>query len=97
MPKRAKPAYAGSRPLHVFGDRVRRLREARGWSQMTLAAKCERHFTYVSQVERGERNVTILTIRTLAKALEVDPGLLLTLDDMGFTKAVKRAKRSSPA
>ena len=78
MPPRSKPAYSGSSPLVHFGERVRALRSARGWSQEELAHRAHRHFTFVSQIERGERNPTLLTIIQVAEALEVDPGDLIT-------------------
>lgn len=60
-----------------FGQRVRTRREKLGWSQMTLAEEAGLHFTYVSSVERGERNVSLHNIVRLAEALSVDPGALL--------------------
>jgi transcriptional regulator with XRE-family HTH domain len=60
-----------------FGDRVRAQRLKRGWSQERLAEEAGLHMTYVSSVERGERNVTLLTIARLAQALGINPGLLV--------------------
>lgn len=60
-----------------FGQRVRAHRAERGWSQMALAEKVGMHFTYVSSVERGERNVTLENILRLAAVLEVDPSVLV--------------------
>lgn len=42
-------------------------------SQEQLAARAGLHRTYVGAIERGERNVTLLTVERLAKALESDP------------------------
>lgn len=67
MPKRPETALA------QFGRRVRDLRFHKGWSQEELAAKSGRHWTYVGQVERGTRNVTLLTIHEFASALGVEP------------------------
>lgn len=55
-----------------FGRRVRELREARGLSQEQLATRAGLHRTYVSSAERGERNVALINIGKLAKALGVD-------------------------
>jgi len=60
-----------------FGQRVRARREKLGWSQMTLGEGVGLHFTYISSVERGERNVSLQNIVRLAVALGVDPGLLM--------------------
>lgn len=59
------------------GLNVRRLREARGWSQEELAFECGLHRTYISGVERGVRNPTVLVLNDLAIALRVQPSRLL--------------------
>lgn len=52
-----------------FGELVRRLRQEKGYSQEEFAFRVGLHQTYVSSVERGERNVTIQTADRIAKAL----------------------------
>ena len=54
-----------------FGEKLRRLRMEREISQEELAGRAELHRTYVSSVERGQRNVTIETIEKLALALRL--------------------------
>jgi len=64
--------------LHAtFGANVRRYREKRGWSQEDLAEKSGLHRTYISGVERGVRNPTLIIIDRLAKALGMQPSELL--------------------
>jgi len=53
-----------------LGDRIRRLRRKRGWSQEEFADISGLHRTYIGAVERGEKNLTISTIHTLAKTLD---------------------------
>ena len=60
-----------------LGQNVRRLREAKGWSQEDYADRAGIHRTYVSDIERGRRNPTIAVVEKLAKPLEVEPGQLL--------------------
>ena len=55
----------------VFGDRMKEIRLGKGVSQEALAAAADLHRTYVSSVERGERNVSIVNIARLADALNV--------------------------
>jgi transcriptional regulator with XRE-family HTH domain len=52
-----------------FGELARRLRIERGYSQEDFSFRVGLHQTYVSSVERGERNVTIETASRIAKAL----------------------------
>lgn len=56
---------------NLAGLRIRRLREEQGWTQAHLAELCELHRTFIGSVERGERNVSILNLRTIARALRV--------------------------
>lgn len=53
-----------------FGELVRRLRTEKGYSQEQFSFRVGLHQTYVSSVERGERNVTIGTADRIARALE---------------------------
>jgi transcriptional regulator with XRE-family HTH domain len=57
--------------LAEFGERVSELRRVRGLSQQGLANKSGLHRTYISGVERGERNISLLNIHKLAVALGV--------------------------
>ncbi len=60
-----------------FGKRIRARRERLGLSQMALAEEVGLHFTYVSSVERGERNVSLHNIVRLAQGLGIDAGTLM--------------------
>ena len=61
----------------ILGENVRRLRERRGWTQDQLAEVSGLHYTYVSGIERGRRNVTIDVLARMADALRVRPTELL--------------------
>ncbi|MBI4579722.1 MAG: helix-turn-helix transcriptional regulator, partial [Planctomycetes bacterium] len=57
--------------LRHLGGYLRTVREKKGWSQEALAFQCGLHRTYIGAVERGEYNVTILTLRTITDALGI--------------------------
>lgn len=61
-----------------FGHRVQILRQARGLSQEQLAEAAGVHRTYVSSLERGQRNVGLDNILAIAAALEVPASDLFT-------------------
>jgi transcriptional regulator with XRE-family HTH domain len=54
-----------------FGHKLREIRLQRGISQEELAERAGLHRTYVSSVERGERNISLVNIENLARALGV--------------------------
>lgn len=55
---------------HVFGENLRRYRQALRISQEDLAEKAGLHRTYIGSVERGERNVSIDNMERLAMAVD---------------------------
>jgi transcriptional regulator with XRE-family HTH domain len=61
-----------------FGQVIRELRIARGYSQEAFADRAEVHRTYIGGIERGERNPTLTMIIRLAEALGVEPSELLS-------------------
>ena len=64
-------------PRAILGDRVRSIRAKRGISQEQLADLADLDRTYISGVERGIRNISLLNIVKIADALEVNPSELL--------------------
>lgn len=62
-----------------FGAAVRRLRKQHRLSQEELATRADLHRTYVSDIERGSRNVSLESIEKLAAALETSLPKLFTL------------------
>ncbi len=63
--------------LRTFGSTVYTVRTSNGLSQEKLAELAGIDRTYVSSVERGQRNISILNIVKLANALSVSPCSLL--------------------
>lgn len=70
--------------LTMFGLQVRRLREAAGLSQEALADVAQLHRTYIGGVERGERNISLVNIVKISKALGCRPDDLLATTDEDF-------------
>lgn len=60
-----------------LGQNLRTLRQQKGLSQEEFAFEAKIHRTYISDLERGARNPTIMIVEKLAKALQVKPGALL--------------------
>lgn len=65
----------------AVGKNVRHFRELKGISQEELAFEADLHRTYVSGVERGIRNPTVLIVAKLAEALGVAPFKLLEINE----------------
>ena len=64
-------------PLLQFGQRVKRYRQLRGISQEDLADLADLHRNYVSQIECGRRNLSLLNILKLARALKIPASKLI--------------------
>jgi transcriptional regulator with XRE-family HTH domain len=54
-----------------FGRVLRRRREKLGVSQETFADICQLDRTYIGGIERGERNVALVNIEKIARALKI--------------------------
>ncbi|MBO0469483.1 helix-turn-helix transcriptional regulator [Enterococcus sp. DIV0242_7C1] len=61
----------------IFANNVKAIRQDKKLSQEGLAYVCKLHRTYISDIERGKRNVSIDNIEKIALALEVKPYELL--------------------
>ena len=58
--------------LLKFGQRVRELRKEKNLSQEELSYKADLHRTYIGMIERAEKNITLINIEKIAKALDVE-------------------------
>jgi transcriptional regulator with XRE-family HTH domain len=59
--------------LKLFGERLREIRTERNLSQERLAELAGLDRNYIGQIERAERNVALVNIIRIAKALEIEP------------------------
>ncbi|WP_445671107.1 helix-turn-helix domain-containing protein [Paenibacillus sp. FSL M8-0212] len=55
-----------------MGARIRALRKERGYSQESLGEKGGFHFSYIGQIERGEKNVSLVNLAKIAESLDVN-------------------------
>ena len=101
-----RPAREVTISRDKIGERIRRLREANGWSQGKLAEILDSHPQNVSQLERGLRGVTVQQVVRLARALQVttdeilgertnDPALS-PLNDRALMRRIKRIRELPP-
>lgn len=63
--------------IDIFSSNVRFYRTKLKLSQEALAEKSNLHRTYISDIERGQRNVSLENIYNIAMALEIEPYMLL--------------------
>ena len=54
-----------------FGEKVREHRLSLGLSQEELAERAEVHRTYIGMIERAEKNITLVSIEKVARALDI--------------------------
>lgn len=65
-------------PESLFGDAVREQRKRLGISQEELAHRSDLNVTFMSEVERGTKTVSIVTVVKIAKGLGTTGGKLMT-------------------
>jgi transcriptional regulator with XRE-family HTH domain len=70
----------------LFGKRLAEIRKEKGIAQDKLALKCDMARSFVGEVERGKRNVSLRNICKLAIGLEVTASELLSLVDDEISK-----------
>ena len=60
-----------------LGQRIRKLREKRGWSQEEFAHLCGVNRSYMGRIERGELNLTLDTLQKVGRTLDMPVWALL--------------------
>ncbi len=88
--------------IHL-GKRMRELREAAGFSQESFAAHANIDRAAYGKIERGEINLTLLSLARIAAALEIDlallfEGIMIDANELAATPRKARGpKRARPA
>jgi transcriptional regulator with XRE-family HTH domain len=62
----------------AFGATVRAQRQARGWSQEQFADRVGLHRTYIGDIERGERNVSLINVERISRGLDLSLAALMS-------------------
>jgi transcriptional regulator with XRE-family HTH domain len=75
MPK-PKPNHADI--LVGLGERIRKLRIKRGWTQVIMAEKIGMDRSFIADLERGKRNITLLNLVVLAQGFDITLSKLLS-------------------
>ncbi|MCX2756594.1 MULTISPECIES: helix-turn-helix domain-containing protein [unclassified Gordonia (in: high G+C Gram-positive bacteria)] len=75
MPAEYKPSRNPT--LEAFGARVRARRDELGLSQEAAAERIGVHWTYLGQIERGQRSARVENVVKIAAGLGTTPGRLL--------------------
>ena len=71
--------------LKALGERLRKYRLEKGFSQESFAEKTQLDRTYISGLERGKRNPSFLIIRRISKVLEISEQRLFESGDVEWT------------
>lgn len=70
------------------GMNIRAIRKSQNLTIDELAEKCDFQSPYLSDVERGERNITLQTLNKILDALNVGPGKVLIPSNIGEIESV---------
>ncbi|MES5954571.1 helix-turn-helix transcriptional regulator [Bacillus fungorum] len=76
--------------LKLVGENIRFLRKKRGLTQEELAERINLQQAYIGGVERGERNISMLTLQKIADGLEVSPDLVLNFGNINLINNPQR-------
>ncbi|WP_223879966.1 helix-turn-helix domain-containing protein [Paenibacillus spiritus] len=69
--------------LSLVGERIRTIRKEKNYTQEFLAEKANIHYTYISDIERGERNISLETLEKVVQALEISPVEVFLFEERG--------------
>jgi transcriptional regulator with XRE-family HTH domain len=61
-----------------LGDRIRKLRKEKGWTQVVMAEKIGLDRSFIADLERGKRNISILNLSLIAEGLQKTLSQLLS-------------------
>jgi len=68
--------------LKLVGNTIRTIRKQRGLTQEELAEKADLQYSYIGGIERGERNISLLTLEKVVTSLNVSPSEIFNFNDI---------------
>ncbi|MBI4057272.1 MAG: helix-turn-helix transcriptional regulator [Elusimicrobia bacterium] len=74
---------------HRLGEHLRRERTRLGWTQEELGEKAGLHPSYIGQIERAQKKVSLAMVDRLAVTLEINPSALLDPQNMTYKSSTK--------
>lgn len=93
MTKKDKNTYSDvNRVNRIFGERVRQLRLMKGLTQEELGLQCGLHRTYIGQIERAEKNITLQSMYKIANTLDMEIKDLVDMPELYKQKVNKNKK-----
>jgi transcriptional regulator with XRE-family HTH domain len=78
----------------LFGEKVRFMRMSKGLSQEELGHQCGLHRTYIGQIERAEKNISLQNIYKIANTFDIEIKELFEFGDIYKENANNNGKKS---
>ncbi len=78
--------------LQLVGEKIRIIRKTKGLTQEALGNKSQLSFSYISDVERGTRNISIESLEKIMTALEVSPNEIFDFHDISTESGFENKK-----
>lgn len=79
--------------LKLVGEKIRILRKEKGLTQEDLAEKSNLQDSYISGVENGDRNISLLTLEKIIKALDVSPETIFNFNNIDLINEINDKKQ----
>ncbi len=75
--------------LQLVGEKIRMIRKSKGLTQESLGNKSQLSFSYISDVERGTRNISLESLEKIIIALEVSPSEIFAFHDISSESGIE--------
>ena len=75
--------------LQLIGEKIRMIRKSKGLSQDSLGTLANLSISYISDVERGTRNISLESLEKIILALNVSPGDIFDFHDISLESGIE--------